>query len=247
LIVGGNPSIVNYAPDGIGNIGSSGGRFNSIFAANSVVGGILSATSNVAGGNILTDGLISAGSTVTGTSHIGSVVSVTGNITGGNILTGGLVSATGNVTGGNILTGGLISATGNITGGNISTGGLLSATGNTTVGNIALTGSYTEGVVVIGTVVGNSTISLSSGTVQTATLTASTACTFTMPTATAGKSFMLFLKQAASGGGTATFSGVKWNATGTPTVTSTPGSMDIFSFTSDGTNWYGTASQGYTP
>ena len=176
------------------------------------------------------------------------MVSVTGNITGGNILTGGLVSATGNVTGGNILTGGLISATGNITGGNISTGGLLSATGNTTVGNIALTGSYTEGVVVIGTVTTASTISLSSGTVQTATLTASTACTFTMPTATAGKSFMLFLKQAAStGGGTATFTGVKWNATGTPTVTSTAGSMDIFSFTSDGTNWYGTASQGYTP
>jgi len=69
-----------------------------------------------------------------------------------------------------------------------------------------------------------------------------------MPTATAGKSFILLLKQAATtGGGTATFTGVKFNVVGTPTMTATAGRMDIFSFVSDGTNWYGSASQGYTP
>lgn len=108
--------------------------------------------------------------------------------------------------------------------------------------------NYTEGVVAIGTVTSSSTLSLTNGTVQTATLTASTACTFTMPTAVAGKSFILLLKQAAStGNGTATFTSVKWGTTGAPTITATAGKMDILTFVSDGTNWYGSAAQGYTP
>ena len=118
---------------------------------------------------------------------------------------------------------------------------------NKTLTNPTVT-NYVESVVAIGTVTSSSTISLTSGTVQTATLTASTACTFTMPTATAGKSFILLLKQAAStGNGTATFTGVKWGTAGTPTVTATAGKMDIFSFVADGTNWYGNVTQGYTP
>ena len=118
---------------------------------------------------------------------------------------------------------------------------------NKTLTNPTVT-NYVESVIAIGTVTSSSTISLTSGTVQTATLTASTACTFTMPTATAGKSFILLLKQAAStGGGTATFTGVKWSSAGTPTMTATAGKMDIFSFVSDGTNWYGSVAQGYTP
>lgn len=108
--------------------------------------------------------------------------------------------------------------------------------------------NYTEGVVSIGTVTSTNTLSLTNGTVQTATLTASTACTFTMPTATAGKSFILLLKQAAStGNGTATFTSVKWGTAGAPTITATAGKMDILTFVSDGTNWYGSIAQGYTP
>jgi hypothetical protein len=103
-------------------------------------------------------------------------------------------------------------------------------------------------VVAIGTVSSSHTLALTSGTVQTATLTASTACTFTMPTATAGKSFILLLKQAAStGNGTAIFTSVKFGISGTPTVTATAGKMDIFTFIADGTNWYGSVAQGYTP
>jgi hypothetical protein len=125
-------------------------------------------------------------------------------------------------------------------------------TGSETLTNKTLTNptvtNYVESVVAIGTVTSSSTISLTSGTVQTATLTASTACTFTMPTATAGKSFILLLKQAAStGAGTATFTSVKWGTAGAPTVTSTAGAMDIFTFVADGTNWYGSVVQGYTP
>ena len=118
---------------------------------------------------------------------------------------------------------------------------------NKTVSNPTIT-NYTESVVAIGTVSSSHTLSLTNGTVQTATLTASTACAFTMPTATAGKSFVLMLKQAAStGNGTATFTGVKWSSAGTPTMTPTAGRMDIFTFFSDGTNWYGSAAQGFTP
>lgn len=108
--------------------------------------------------------------------------------------------------------------------------------------------NYTEGVVVIGTVTTASTLDLTNGTVQTATLTASTACTFTMPTVGAGKSFVLFLKQAATTGlGTATFTGVKWPGGTAPTITPTAAQMDILTFTSDDTNWYGTFIQGFTP
>jgi hypothetical protein len=117
-----------------------------------------------------------------------------------------------------------------------------------TAKSMNLSGSYTESVVAIGTVTTSNTLSLANGSFQTATLTASTACTFTMPTATAGKSFILLLRQAAStGNGTATFTGVKWGTAGAPTITAAAGKMDILSFVADGTNWYGAIQQGYTP
>jgi hypothetical protein len=107
--------------------------------------------------------------------------------------------------------------------------------------------NYTEGVVNNGTVSTSRTFSLTNGTLQNATLTASTTCTFTMPTPTAGKSFVCLLKQApTTGNGNAIFTGVKWNGA-TPTITATAGAMDIISFVSDGANWYGSITQGYTP
>jgi len=135
---------------------------------------------------------------------------------------------------------------------NAPSGTIVGTTDTQTLTNKTLTNptvnNYTEGVVSIGTVTSSNTLSLTNGTVQTATLTASTACTFTMPTATAGKSFILLLKQAAStGGGSATFTSVKWNSLGAPIITTTVGKMDILTFVSDGTNWYGSYNQGYTP
>jgi hypothetical protein len=148
-------------------------------------------------------------------------------------------------------------STGSITGANVSSTklsfipstGYLTVTGLTSpiINNPTVT-NYVESVVAIGTVTTSNTLSLTNGTVQTATLTASTACTFTMPTATAGKSFVLLLKQAAStGNGTATFTSVKWGTSGAPTITATAGKMDILTFIADGTNWYGSVAQGYTP
>jgi hypothetical protein len=115
---------------------------------------------------------------------------------------------------------------------------------NKTLTNPTVT-NYVESVVAIGNTGTSQTIALTSGTVQTATLTGN--CTFTMPTATAGKSFILLLKQDGTGSRTATFTGVKWSAAGTPTITATASKMDILSFVADGTNWYGSISQGYTP
>ena len=143
---------------------------------------------------------------------------------------------------------------------NLSVTGDLIVTGNTTIsgnaiisGNATVSGTlgiaaYTETITSSGTVGAAATLSIAAGTVLTATLTSATACTFTMPTATAGKSFLLLLKQPASGTATtATFTDVKWGTLGAPTITATVGKMDILSFISDGTNWYGTIVQGFTP
>lgn len=89
------------------------------------------------------------------------------------------------------------------------------------------------------------TLDLANGSSQLITLTGS--CTFTMPTPTAGKSFVVQLKTG-SGSFTATFSGVKWAGGTAPTITTTASRLDLFSFFADGTNWYGvTAGQSYTP
>ena len=89
------------------------------------------------------------------------------------------------------------------------------------------------------------TVDLANGTVQILTLTGNP--TITMPTAVAGKSFVIMLKTG-SGSYTVTWSTVKWAGGTAPTVTSTASKMDIYSFFSDGTNWYGsTLGQNYTP
>lgn len=81
------------------------------------------------------------------------------------------------------------------------------------------------------------TISLANGTVQILTLTGSP--TITMPTAVAGKSFIMYLNTG-TGSYSVTWSTVKWPGGTAPTVTSTASKVDIYSFFSDGTYWYGT-------
>ena len=115
-----------------------------------------------------------------------------------------------------------------------------------TVGNLTLTQptvtNYIESQVAIGNSGTAQTISLSSGTVQTVTLTGN--CTFTMPTAANGKSFILILNTGA-GSFTSTFTSVKWPANTAPTITTTASRWDIITFVSDGTNWYGNYAQAY--
>lgn len=89
------------------------------------------------------------------------------------------------------------------------------------------------------------TISLANGTVQFLTLTGN--ATLTMPTAVAGKSFIIILAQDATGGRSVTWTTVSWPSATAPTITSTLSKKDIYSFFSDGTSWYGaTIAQNYT-
>ena len=82
------------------------------------------------------------------------------------------------------------------------------------------------------------TVSLSNGTVQQLTLTGN--ATITMPSQGAGKSFIIMLKQDGTGSRSVTWSTVTWPAGTAPTITGTASKQDIYSFFSDGTNWYGT-------
>ena len=143
------------------------------------VTGVVSASGNVTGGNVLTGGIISStgnitGGNLSGTSIAGTLttaaqtnitsvgtlgaLTVTANVTGGNVLTAGIMSSTGNATHGNILTAGLVSATANVTGGNITTAGLISATGNITGSNISATNHTGTTVSVTGNVTAGNVI-----------------------------------------------------------------------------------------
>lgn len=132
----------------------------------------------------------------------------------------------------------------------VGTAAYFVANGNVGIGTSSpgvkfdLAGDYKEGVVTANTSTAY-TISLASGTLQILTLTGS--CTFTFPTATAGQSFMMFLKQDATGSRTVTWpASVKWPSSTAPTITATASKGDKFVFTADGTNWLGSvAGQNY--
>ncbi len=116
---------------------------------------------------------------------------------------------------------------------------------NTSTLNGPQVNAYTEGITTGYPNTGNAyTLNIATSTILTANLTAN--CTFTMPSNTAGKSFILFLKTG-SGSYTGTFTDVKWSSNTAPTITAAANSMDILTFTADGSNWYGAYSQGYKP
>jgi len=114
---------------------------------------------------------------------------------------------------------------------------------NKTLTNPTVT-NYVESVVAIGNSGTTQTLSLTSGTVQTVTMTGN--CTFTMPTATAGKSFILIATQDGTGSRTAVFTSVKWPAGAAPTLTTTATTgVDILTFVANGTSWFGTYAQAF--
>jgi hypothetical protein len=110
-----------------------------------------------------------------------------------------------------------------------------------TINNPTVT-NYVESVVAIGNSSTSQTLALTNGTVQTVTMTGN--CTFTMPTATAGKSFILIISTGA-GSYTGTFTSVKWPSGTAPTLTITASRWDILTFVADGTYWYGNSAQAY--
>jgi hypothetical protein len=119
----GTSNVTVVSSGGNVTVGVDGTSNVAVFATTGeYITGLLSASGNITGGNILTGGLISSTGTITGSSLLGTVASLSGNVTGGNVLTGGLISSTStitsaaNITGGNLLTGGEVSAVGNISG-----------------------------------------------------------------------------------------------------------------------------------
>lgn len=120
----------------------------------------------------------------------------------------------------------------------------LYVTGAITANNLVTSNSitftaYTEGVVAYGNSSSSKTLSIANGTIQTITVNAN--CTITMPTVVAGKSFTLFANTGA-GSNSITFSGspsIRWLANTAPISTTVANRIDIYSFVSDGTFWYG--------
>jgi hypothetical protein len=159
----------------------------------------------------------------------------------------GATGATG-ATGGANLTVGTTTVTGGTSGyalfNNAGTLGNTNTLTSFTVSAVTVNDGYTEETVTANTST-SYTISLTDGTFQILTLTGN--CTFTFPTATAGQSFMMFLKQDATGSRTVTWPAVvKWPSSTAPTITATASKGDKFVFTADGTNWLGSvAGQAY--
>lgn len=110
--------------------------------------------------------------------------------------------------------------------------------------NDPLLEGYTEATSDLGSSGTSKTISISAATSLKCTLTGN--CTFTMPTAVNGKSFTLRL-HTGTGGFIGTFVGVRWPGGVTPVITTTANRMDLVSFVSDGTRWYGSILQDFTP
>ena len=130
------------------------------------------------------------------------------------------------------------------TGVGTSTGSGANVLGTSPALNNPTVTNYVESVVAIGNSGTSQTLSLTNGTVQTVTMTGN--CTFTMPTATAGKSFILICTQDATGSRTAVFTSVKFPSGTAPTltVTATTG-VDILTFVANGTSWFGTSAQAF--
>lgn len=134
--------------------------------------------------------------------------------------------------------------------GNGSFGGTLSVTGNTTMGgtltvnnNAAINGiaslkQWDGAVNNLGLVTTNQTVDVSLAKNITMTLGANITVSFS--NVVSGRTWVLSVKQDATGGRTITWTGVTWEGGTTPTLTTTANKTDIFTFYSpDGTTIYG--------
>lgn len=98
-----------------------------------------------------------------------------------------------------------------------------------------------SGVESVNTVAASSTAVSALPTINDITLTAN--CTITMPAATSGTSFLLMLRQDATGGRVVTYAGTapKWPGGSQPSLTGTASSVDLFTFVCVAGVWFGMA------
>lgn len=188
---------------------------------------------NVEVGDVLTctvDGSAAGTQASVGANWIISQVNIDGAVTGPTS------SVTNRIVTFNGTTGKLVQDSGKV----LPTGDVVGTTDTQTLSGKTFTApvindGYTEETVTANTGTAY-TIDLANGSVQILTLTGN--CTFTFPTATAGRSFTMLLKQDATGSRTATWpSSVKWPGSVAPVITATASKADLLAFTADGTNW----------
>ncbi len=100
-------------------------------------------------------------------------------------------------------------------------------------------GLVTENVNTVADATATYTIpSPASYTLHDITLTAN--CTITLPTAVAGQSLTILLRQDGTGSRTVTWTSALWSGGTAPTLTTTASALDILVFICiDGTNWMG--------
>jgi len=149
LLLNGGNLLINSANTGkvikfiVGGVANSD-IIGTMSATGLGITGIVSATGNITGGNVISNAQIVATGNITSSA----------NVNGANINASAQVVATGNITGGNLNTAGQVVATGNITGGNLNATGLsltgnvlspLNVTGNITGGNLEITGTTNLG------------------------------------------------------------------------------------------------------
>jgi hypothetical protein len=165
--------------------------------------------------------------------QLGNTITTLNNMTLANVTV-----SSGNVAGGianaSITNAMLANSTATLGNTTVTLGSTTSSVGNLTLTLPTVT-NYTE---TLYSATGNTSVSLSNGTIQKITTSGST--TVTLPASVSGKSFTILVSYAAAdalawaGGST-----LKWAGGTTPTATSTTGKIDIFNFYQDGTNTYG--------
>ena len=233
-----NAQLANSSVTVNGTAISLGGSGTVTAAAGTLTGTTLNST-------VVISSLTSVGTIATGVwngSLIGATYGGTGVNNGSNTITlGGSLTTSGAFTT-------TFTATANTSVTLPTTGTLATLAGSETFTNKTLTNPSITAYLETAPSIANSstavTLSLSSGTVLSYTLTGN--CTFTMPTATSGTSFIVKLIQDGTGSRTATFTGVKWPGGLAPTITTTATTgLDILSFVCINSVWYGTFAQAF--
>jgi hypothetical protein len=239
---------------------------NSGVSANGVLGtagqfltsngtGVYWSTFTIADANSSTSGLVNTSAqtlagakTFTGAMNLSSTLGITGATNALSTLgvTGAanLLSTLG-VTGTTTLAGSLIVNGSSTVNAAMSVNAALTMANNTV---LTPTGIQ-ETTIVLGVLGTTQTLNIANGTTVTATLSTG-ATAFTLPSPASGKSFLMYLTQNGTPTGTATWvtpsGNLKWPNNGSaPTITTTANRVDIFSFASDGTNWYASYVQNY--
>jgi hypothetical protein len=204
----------------INGLTSANGNLN--VAGNTTISGILNVNGGINLGDATTDLL-----TITGRASVGTNLTVSGNTSLGaasKTLTIGGAGATANATGWFGVTGRATVST------NLFVGGNTTLNGTTTDRSNALSQTLSDGA----------TVSWDTSLGRVATVTIGASRTMAAPTNLKVGTYILSVIQGGTGSYTITWNGVfKWPAGVAPSLTTTVGARDLFTFYSDGTNLYG--------